>query len=75
MLRSLHALYALWLGAALIVVSGCATTQAWEREKLAKPCMALDPDPGRAALHEHYLTTREGAVGGLGGGGGGCGCN
>lgn len=55
--------------------SGCATTQPWERETLAKRCMAPDPDPFRAALRYHYLSTREGAVGGLGGGGGGCGCN
>jgi hypothetical protein len=55
--------------------SGCATTAAWERETLAKRCMAPDPDPFREALRHHYLGTREGAVGGLGGGGGGCGCN
>lgn len=54
---------------------GCATTQAWEREALAKPCMAPDSAPFRQALKYHYLSTREGAVGGLGGGGGGCGCN
>ncbi|HEX7480587.1 MAG TPA: DUF4266 domain-containing protein [Polyangiales bacterium] len=55
--------------------AGCATTQPWERESLAKPCMAPDPAPFRQALKHHYLSTREGAVGGLGGGGGGCGCN
>lgn len=55
--------------------AACATTRPWDREILAKPCMAPDPDPQREALHHHYLGTREGAVGGLGGGGGGCGCN
>jgi hypothetical protein len=63
------------LGLLLLLGSGCATTQPWERETLAKRCMAPDPDPFRAALRHHYLSTREGAVGGLGGGGGGCGCN
>ncbi len=56
-------------------LAGCATTQPWERETLAKPCMSPDPAPFRQALKHHYLSTREGAVGGLGGGGGGCGCN
>jgi hypothetical protein len=37
--------------------------------------MSLDEDPDEAALKQHYLGTREGAVGGSGGGGGGCGCN
>jgi hypothetical protein len=37
--------------------------------------MAPDPDPDEAALQQHLLGTREGAVGGSGGGGGGCGCN
>lgn len=64
-----------WLWLAGLLASGCATTQPWERETLAKRCMAPDPDPFRAALRHHYLSTREGAVGGLGGGGGGCGCN
>lgn len=59
----------------IAVLSGCATTRPWERETLAKRCMAADPSPTREALRSHYLSTREGAVGGLGGGGGGCGCN
>jgi hypothetical protein len=62
-------LVGLWLS------SGCATTSAWEREYLARPEMSLDPDADEAALRQHYLGTREGAVGGAGGGGGGCGCN
>jgi hypothetical protein len=64
------------LATVLLVASGCATTKAWEREDLARPVMNLDdPDPERAALYQHFLGTREGAVGGFGGGGGGCGCN
>ena len=60
-----------WLG----LLAGCATTTAWEREYLARPEMSLDDDADEAALRQHYLGTREGAVGGSGGGGGGCGCN
>ena len=59
----------------LAATSGCATTQPWERELLAKRVMAPDEDPDDAALRAHYFGTREGAVGSLGGGGGGCGCN
>jgi len=59
----------------LLMAPACATTQAWERELLAKPSMALDGAAGRQALEQHLLSTREGAVGGFGGGGGGCGCN
>ena len=64
------------LGAVLVaLVGGCATTRPYEREDLARPEMALDPDPDEAALRQHFLGTREGAVGGGGGEGGGCGCN
>lgn len=59
----------------LVLLTGCATTHPWEREQLAQPVMDPDPDPDREALRAHFLGTREGAVGGLGGGGGGCGCN
>ncbi|MCA9609909.1 MAG: DUF4266 domain-containing protein [Myxococcales bacterium] len=57
------------------VTAGCATTQPWERETLAKPIMAPDPDADRDALRAHLLGLREGAQGGFGAGGGGCGCN
>jgi hypothetical protein len=66
--------------AALLVLtllgSACATTRPWQRAALARPEMALDgSDPEAAALRQHALSTREGAVGGHGQGGGGCGCN
>ena len=59
----------------LLSLCGCATTQAWEREVLADPAMAPDPDPDAQSLRQHVYGVREGAVGGFGGGGGGCGCN
>ena len=64
-----------WVLCAALLFSACATTKAWEREHLAQPEMDLDGDGDREALRQHYLGTREGAVGGFGGGGGGCGCN
>jgi len=63
------------LFAAAALASACARTRPYQREDLARPEMAPDPDPDEAALHQHLLGTREGAVGGFGGGGGGCGCN
>ena len=60
---------------ALLAPAACATTRPYQREHLARPEMAPDPDPDEAALYHHLLGTREGAVGGAGGGGGGCGCN
>lgn len=59
---------------ALSALAGCATTQPWEREYLARPEMSPDGDH-RAALFGHYLAVREGAIGATGHGGGGCGCN
>ena len=58
-----------------VFASGCARTRPYQREDLARPEMAPDPDPDEAALQQHLYGTREGAIGGSGGGGGGCGCN
>ncbi len=63
------------LVAAPLLASACARTRPYQREDLARPEMAPDPDPDEAALQQHLYGTREGAVGGSGGGGGGCGCN
>lgn len=60
---------------AMASLGGCATTQPWERESLAREVMDIDGDPDEETLRHHVLTTREGTVGGFGGGGGGCGCN
>ena len=66
---------ALALVFATLLAGACKTVPAYQRETLAKPVMALDPEPGANALRQHVLVTREGSVGGFGGGGGGCGCN
>ena len=60
---------------ALLMITACQTVRPYDRENLARPVMALDPEAGPFALHQHVLSTREGSVGGFGGGGGGCGCN
>lgn len=62
-------------GLALFTQVGCATVEPWDRGKLAKPKMALDPDPLASQLETHVYNYREGATGGFGSVGGGCGCN
>jgi hypothetical protein len=65
------------LGAALLaafLLGGCTSVAPWRRAVLAKPEMALEPDPGQRLLREHTYMSREGATGGYGGAGGGCGC-
>ena len=57
------------------MATGCAGTQAWERESLAKRKMQLNEDPEAVLLEQHVYQYREGSVGGYGAGGGGCGCN
>jgi hypothetical protein len=53
----------------------CAPVQPWERGTLAKPHMALDPDPTLSAMRAHAYSAREAASGGGAAQGGGCGCS
>jgi len=65
---------ALALGLAL-TLSACATVRPWERERLAHPAMADEPDPEAAAFDAHVAGARESALDPASSGGGGCGCN
>jgi hypothetical protein len=58
-----------------LAVAGCAPVAPWERGRLAKPQMALDPDPPQRALRGHVHASREAAAVGEIGAGGGCGCD
>lgn len=67
------------LATALLVASsvtlfGCAEVKPWERGRLARPDMALRPNPAQRALREHVYMSREAALGGATAAGGGCGC-
>ena len=53
---------------------GCAEVAPWERGRLAKPHMALEPCPELRALREHTYLSREASSGAKPGAGGGCGC-
>jgi hypothetical protein len=65
--------------ASLLAVQACAPIQPWvkpyEREHLADPIMAIDPDPVSSSYMDHVFEVREGARGATGAGGGGCGCS
>ena len=47
----------------------------WERDLLARPEMALTPDPAETLRRSHIFFSKEASLGGGGTGGGGCGCN
>jgi hypothetical protein len=72
-----------WRGVALAVLAlalaGCGNIEPWvkpyERQALADPIMAFDPNPVSAAYLDHVYEAREGARGATGAAGGGCGCN
>lgn len=59
----------------VFALSGCTTTQPWERGTLADYTMRPDRDPLIGAMTEHIYFSREASAGGEGVGGGGCGCN
>ena len=70
-----HPLMALVSLGAIFWLTGCAAVEPWERGNLAKPHMALDPNPTHSAMRAHAFTSREAAAGGNSAEGGGCGCN
>jgi len=69
----------LLLASATLLTTACASIEPWvkpyEREHLADPIMAIDPDPVSSAYMDHVFEVREGAKGATGGSGGGCGCS
>ncbi len=67
------ALWALLFGTGL-GLAGCAPVAPWERGHLAKPHMALEPNPALRALRAHTYMSREAALAGGSAVGGGCGC-
>ncbi len=61
--------------AAALLASGCTQVKPWERDILARPDMAWDPDPAEATRRGHVYFSKEASLIGGGAGGGGCGCN
>ena len=63
---------------AALLASGCTLMQEvrpWQKEALAHPNMALNPDLLQSAHHDHVYFRREAGTGGHSVGAGGCGCN
>ncbi len=54
--------------------SACSPVAPWQRGTLAKPSMALEPQPMQSTLLEHAHGSREAASGSSSASGGGCGC-
>jgi hypothetical protein len=65
----------LWLIVVVSLTSGCAAVKPWDRGRVAKRCMQLEPEPLSLLVQQHVYQYREGSAGGYGGLGGGCGCN
>ncbi len=59
----------------IFALGACATVAPYERERLARQDMQLDPASDVAAGEEHATVYREGTAGAVGASGGGCGCN
>ncbi len=72
--RTTERAVAILLCGLVVAALGCAEVAPWERGRLAKAHMALDPDPRCRALREHTYMSREAAAGGAATRGGGCGC-
>ena len=68
-----------WLGLALVMglasSSGCASVQAYQRERLADRIMSFEGDARFDARRMKSFEAREGSTGGGGGAGGGCACS
>lgn len=60
---------------ASLSLGGCMQVAPWERGILAKPQMAINPNPLQSEIRAHNLSSREAAASiNSSGGGGGCGC-
>ncbi len=64
-----------WILLFCFLAFGCAEVKPWQRGNLAKPHMALEPDPTERIIRDHTFYSKEASTGGAGVGGGGCGCN
>jgi hypothetical protein len=75
MIRMSRFLWRFIATAALLLATGCATVQPWDRDLLAEKKMSLNPSPMLQAVDEHIYFSKEASMGGMDAGGGGCGCN
>jgi hypothetical protein len=74
-MKSISAARLLLLLAGFVLLAACTPVEAWQRGTLARPEMALDPDPMESQLNNHIFFSKEASSGGNSASGGGCGCN
>jgi hypothetical protein len=76
---AIYSIIAVGALSAIMFLTSCSMlskrVNAFERNILSKPGMALLDNPKEKMAMNHMFNAREGSVGGLGGAGGGCGCN
>ncbi len=63
------------LSVALCACSAVSPVQPWQRDYLARPEMAWQPDVQLANQRGHVYFSKEASSGGASASGGGCGCN
>ena len=63
------------VAAVTLALSGCESVQPWERGRLARPEMQLDPNVLLTGLYEQVYDSKEASSGGTRTAGAGCGCN
>ncbi len=64
----------LMMASLLTLASACTPVAPWQRGTLAKPEMALEPNPMQALITSHIHSSREAGSAGSSASGGGCGC-
>ncbi len=70
-----------WIARCLVALllslglSGCQSTEPWQKGNLADYTMRSDRDELESVMSAHIYFSREATTGGDGVGGGGCGCN
>ncbi len=74
-LYSFKTVLVLSAGVLALFLGGCVKVEPWQKNNLARPHMAFDPDRGEARYIKKAYVAKEGSSGGYGVGGGGCGCN
>ena len=65
----------LCLAVVTILLNACTSVQPWERGRLARPEMQLDPNVLQTGLYEQVYDSKEASSGGTKTAGAGCGCN
>lgn len=65
----------LMLVGAAWILSACEAVRPWERGRLARPEMQLEPNVLQTTLYEQVYFSKEASRGGTKAAGAGCGCN